>query len=337
MFIVLLVLIVSFCVLLVMIGALRPTHSKFSIFELERRAQLGDGQAKKILLNEKLFDEIISLQRILCALLLVVIVLLSILTFGWLLGILVSLLVALEYNAVSRIKFIRKSAQKIYNRHEDQLIVFIQNHSFISRFLRVTNQIGHNNRIDSLEELQHIVDESEDVLTTDEKKLIVNGLSFSKKLVRTVMTSHSGIKSIKKSEFLGPLTLDDLYKTGHSRLPVINNDINHIVGILHLQSLLALDVKRSTTAEKAMDPRVFYVHQDQTLQQALATFLRTHCHLLIVVNESRETVGLLSLKDILEELLGRKIVDEFDSHDDLRSVALRSQSNNNHSEKYEEV
>jgi CBS domain containing-hemolysin-like protein len=128
---------------------------------------------------------------------------------------------------------------------------------------------------------------------------------------------------------LGPLTLDDLHKTGNSKLPVIASDIDHIVGILHLEGLLALDIKRSTTAEKAMEPKVYYIHKDQTLQHALTEFLSTRHYLLIVIDESRQTVGLITLEDVIEALLGRKIVDEFDAHDNLREVASRKPRINN--------
>ena len=77
------------------------------------------------------------------------------------------------------------------------------------------------------------------------------------------------------------------------------------------------------TAEKAMDSGINYIRQDQTLNQALAAFLKTHKHLFIVVNESRETVGLLTLNDVIQELIGHPIIDEFDTHDNLHAVAKR--------------
>ncbi|HUC96386.1 MAG TPA: CBS domain-containing protein, partial [Candidatus Saccharimonadales bacterium] len=194
-----------------------------------------------------------------------------------------------------------------------------------------------NQPIASRQELQYLVDASVGVLSSDEKNLIVHSLSFGDQLVSSVMTPRSMIDSIKSSEFLGPLTLDDLHKTGHGKLPVIKNDVDHVIGILNLQSLLALDIKRSTTAEKAMDPKVFYIRQEQSLQHALAAFLRTKHNLFIVVNEFRETVGLLSLEDVIEALLGRKIVDEFDNHDNLREVALRNPHGNNYPKKREDV
>jgi CBS domain containing-hemolysin-like protein len=131
--------------------------------------------------------------------------------------------------------------------------------------------------------------------------------------------------------------LDDLHKTGHSRFPVTDGDIDHVIGMLHIQDIFTLDAKRSVTAEKAMEPRVFYIREDQTLDHALVAFLRTHHHLFIVVNEFRETVGILSLEDVIEALLGRKIIDEFDTHEDLRLVAMRNPRGNNHPLKSEDV
>jgi CBS domain containing-hemolysin-like protein len=98
---------------------------------------------------------------------------------------------------------------------------------------------------------------------------------------------------------------------------------------LHLRDLLSLDVKRSTTAEKAMEKKVYYIHEKDTLEHALAAFLKTRHHLFIVINDQRETVGLVTLEDVLETLIGRRIVDEDDIHADLRAVAEREGRLNN--------
>jgi CBS domain containing-hemolysin-like protein len=192
-------------------------------------------------------------------------------------------------------------------------------------------------QLDSREELLHLVNQSGNLLSSDEKKLIQHGLEFDSKTVEEVMTPRGVIDSISKKELLGPLVLDDLHKTGHSRFPVIDEDIDHVVGMLHIHDLFTLDTKRSTTAEKAMEARVFYIRQDQSLHHALAAFIRTHHHLFIVVNEYRETVGIVSLEDVTEALLGRKIIDEFDTHDDLRQVAMRNPRSNNDSAARQDV
>jgi CBS domain containing-hemolysin-like protein len=319
MFILLLsVTIVAFILLLVM-ASIKPSHSELSLFELRRRAELGDRDASRVLEREYLLNDVVSLQHAITAVLIVVFTSLSILSFGWIVGLLVAFIVALEHRAIARFGFIRTVSKQIYRRIEPAVIRFVNKKPYVVRLLKSVSS-GDDvriNRLGSSAELSHLVDESDDVLTSDEKKLIVNGLSFGNKLVESVMTPRNMIRSIKKSEFLGPLALNDLHKVGHSRLPVIKDDIDHIVGILYLDRLLALDTKKSTTAEKAMDSKVIYIRDNQTLNHALTAFLRTHHHILVVVNQSRETVGLLTLKDVIEELIGHKIVDKFDPHDDL--------------------
>jgi CBS domain containing-hemolysin-like protein len=329
--ILLLILTITAFVLLLIVAAVRPRHSKLNMFELERRFGLGDKNAEKNLIREKLLGDVVSLQRVLIAILQVIVVLLSELTFGLYLGIFIAFMVALEYGAIARLGFIRKSSQFLYKHSEKSILTFIQKMPFLVKFLRSApmSSGSHVLHIDSRQELQHLVAESDGILTPEEKKLIVNSLSFNDQLVSTVMTPKDSIISVKKTEFLGPLTLDDLHKTGNSKLPVIASDIDHIVGILHLEGLLALDIKRSTTAEKAMEPKVYYIHKDQTLQHALTEFLSTRHYLLIVIDESRQTVGLITLEDVIEALLGRKIVDEFDAHDNLREVASRKPRINN--------
>lgn len=332
MFIVLLFLTIISFVLLLVVAAIRPHHSNLNMFELERRSGIGDKYAEKALVREKLLGDVVSLQRVLIALLQVVVFVFAELTYGFYFGIFMALVVALLYGSIARLWVIKNIAKKLYKYIEEPVLTFIQRVPLLVRFLRSApmSSGSHVLHIDSPQELQHLVAESDGVLTSDEKKLIVNSLSFNDQLVQTIMTTRDLIKSVDKSEFLGPLTLDDLHKTGHNKLPVIDSDIDHIVGILHLEGLLTLDIKRSTTAEKAMESKVYYIHQNQTLQHALTEFLSTRHYLLIVINESRETVGLITLTDVVEALLGRKIVDEFDNHDNLRRVAQRNPHSQNH-------
>ncbi len=315
-------------ILLMIVAAIRPHHSKLNLFELERRSELGDKNAEEALGREKLLGDVVSLQRVLIAILQVFVVILSELTFGIYIGIGVAFLVALVYGSIARLGFIRKISQIFYKYIEKSVLSFIQKAPYLVKFLRSApmSSGSHVLHIDSRQELQHLVAESDGILTSEEKKLIVNSLSFNDQLVRTVMTPRDSINSIKKSEFLGPLALDELHKFGHSKLPVISDNIDHIIGILHLEGLLALDIKRSTTAEKAMESKVYYIHQNQTLQHALSEFLSIRHYLLVVINESRETVGILTLTDVIEALIGRKIVDEFDSHDNIRKVAARKKA-----------
>lgn len=331
------VIVVIFALLLI-VGSFEPKHSELSRFELERRQKSGEPAAVATAQREKLLVDIISLKHMLVALFLVVLTVLSITWFGILIGVLLSLLIAVSYGAIARLRPIHRQSQRIYRHSEQLLLELIKKYPKLFRVLRhPLTALNKESRIESREELLHLVTQSQRILTADEKSLMIHGLQFSSQKVSEIMRPRGKIDTVGAKELLGPLVLDDLHRTGHTRFPVIDKDIDHVIGVLHVRDLLSLDMKRSVTAEKAMEPRVFYIHQDQTLHHALMAFLRTHHHLFIVVNEEQETVGILSLEDTIEALIGRKIIDEFDAHSDIRRVARRNSRNANRPTNREDV
>jgi len=338
MFTVMTIVFALLAVLLLLVAGVIPRRDNMSKFELERRQKSGDHEATLVLRRENLLAGVISLQRVICAILLVLIVLSSVVAFGWLWGVVISVFVALEYNAVARVSFITHHSQKLYARIEESILKIVEKYPKLFSLIQTALAPEPEAHIDSKEELLHLVVRAGAVLSNEERKHIVNGLAFSDHSVKEIMTPRGMIDSISKKEILGPLVLDDLHKTGHSRFPVTDGDIDHVVGMLYIQDLLVVDSgKRSGSVEKTMEPRVFYIHEDQSLTHALAAFIRTHHHLFIVINEFRETVGVVSLEDTMEALLGHKIIDEFDAHEDLRVVAARNPRKNNHPHKREDV
>lgn len=330
---------IVFALLLIVLGV-HPQISSHSKFELQRQARKGSDEAKLLLKRHLLLRDIFSLQRVVSAILLVILSVLGVELFHWVLGFVISIVIALESGALARVSLWQKHSQKLYEKYESQILSFIEKHPLLFKAIRsVAPTPNDAYDIESKEELLEMVEQSGDALTVDEKKLIVNGLSFNDISVSAIMTPKSMIEFVKHDELLGPLVLDDLYKKGHSRFPVINGDIDHIVGVLYIQDLLTIRGKsKSQKVSTAMDKKVFYIHQDQSLQQALAAFLRTRHHLFVVINEYRETVGLLSLEDVIEALLGRKINDEFDVYDDLRKVAeVNPQKNNKLTKRRQDV
>ncbi len=315
--------------LLLLVASMRPLRSDMSLAELRRRGEKGDEQARAMIKREEVGDDIQTVLKIATALLLVVFVLLSVAWFGWLVGNVLAVVAVLEYGALARTKPIRQGGEWVYGRIEPYLMQFVQIGSGVLKFVRFQSDVQVRRRVHSKEELVELVQDSKNILRDDELKRLVNGLEFGDKHVSQVMTPRSVIDTVAHNELLGPLTLDILYKTGHSRLPVIDGDIDHIVGILYVQDLLVATSKKTPTAADVMESKVFYIREDQSLQHALSAFLKTHHHLFVVVNEYRETVGVVSLEDVIEALLGQKIIDEFDAHDDLRKVAERNPRGNN--------
>ena len=324
---------------LLMVMAVQPRRIRTSHFELRRRSESGDDEAERLLQRELVLHDILSLQQVMTSLLIVALHSVGVAIFGLGIGVVIAFVISLEIGAIARLSVIARYAEQIYQKIEPKLLEWIDRFPYVFTAIRSVSPITHDIRqLESRDELKHMVDQAGELLDDDERHVIGNTLDFKTKTVAHIMTPRAVIDSVPKKELLGPLVLDDLHKTGHSRFPVIDEDIDHIVGMLYIQDLLTLDGgKQTTTAEKAMEARVYYIHQDQTLQQALAAFLRTHHHLFVVINQYRETVGVLTLEDVIEALLGRKIVDEFDSHQDLRMVAMRNPKHNNAPARHVEV
>ena len=327
-FLAILAIIVFVC--LVVVASIHPIRPQYSVTELKRRAKRSDAYLLELDRYE-LHAALVTLLRTIRAVLLVLLVVLLIGAFGWLFGIVAALILAVVYPAIARFKSVAKGGQALYAKSEPTLLDLAAKFERIFQSLREPGVAIHEapTRLHSHEDLAELIERSKDAVGENERALLVAALAFPDKTVESVMTPRSVIDFIKKGEFLGPLVLDELHALGHSRLPVIAEDIDHVVGVLHLRDLLSLDEKRSETAEKVMEKKVYYIREDDTLEHALSAFIRTRHHLFIVINKNRETVGLLTLEDVMETLIGRKIVDEDDIHADLRAVAEREGKSNN--------
>jgi len=315
---------------LLIVAGVHPAPHLMSQFELHRRAKTNK-QAKAQHRREMLLPDVYAAIAAKTALLLVAFILLSVVTFGWVVGVIIAVLGALLYPVIANWKPLSNFSDKIFTRYETPYLNAVEKLRPVFAFVKATSvpEAEPYHRFDSREELQKLIDEAGDILSFDERALLIHGLSFKDQKIESVMTPKNVVKTIKKSEFLGPLVLSEIHNLGHSRLPVIGADIDHVVGVLHINDLLSLDIKQSVTAEKAMEAKVFYIHHDDTLDHALAAFIETRHHLFIVINSFRETVGILTLEDVMEALIGRKIVDEDDNHEDLRLIAAKNAIDNN--------
>lgn len=297
-----------------------------TMFELERRAKTKNELATKALQQERLLPDILTFRHVLEVLLLVFVVTCLVASLGWFLGILLSVIALLEAGMLARQKTVAELSQKVYTRYETSVLNIVSSLKPGLKFVRdVSDTRPADFSLHSKEELLHLVNDATLVLTESERYLLEHALKFENRLVSEIMTPRSVIETVESKEVLGPIVLDRLHKSGHSRFPVVKKDIDNVVGLLYVHDLFSLaKSSEKSTASKLMDPKVFYINENQPLPSALAGFLRVKHHLFIVVNEFEETTGVITIEDVLEALIGRKIVDEFDQYDDLRAVAKRA-------------
>jgi len=195
-------------------------------------------------------------------------------------------------------------------------------HALSQLLMRLQPQAWHTGlyeKDDLLELLSTQAQQPDNRISEQELRIAFGALQFSDILIREVMIPRSVVVTVKSSDTIGPILLDELHKSGHSRFPVVNAENETIVGVLYMHDLV--DVAHGGRVSHHMSKKVFYVHEDFTLGHALQAFLKTKHHLFIVVNEFEEYTGIITIEDILEKILGVEIVDEFDRYDDLREVA----------------
>ncbi|MEI6237032.1 MAG: CBS domain-containing protein [Candidatus Saccharibacteria bacterium] len=210
---------------------------------------------------------------------------------------------------------------------------------FIERLLRILypvlkwseKAIGHwiqpepllliQSKDELLEILHHNAEEFDNV-SHDELVIAEHALVFGDKLIGDYMTPLGVVKFISVEEMLTPVVLGELHDSGHSRFPIYQGNNQNIIGTLFLRD--ALKIKGNKTARDIMRVDVFYINELQTLDHALQAFIKTKHHLFVVVNEFEDVVGVLSISDVVKQILGHQISDEFDKFDDLREVAKQT-------------
>lgn len=197
---------------------------------------------------------------------------------------------------------------------------------FVVRFFREHRPIfihtGLYDKEDLLELISNQNVQADNRIEQHELELAFNALTFGDKQVGRYLTPRRMVKSIPVDESIGPVLMSELHDSGFSRFPVYEGRKDNIVGTLFLRDL----VKTKSTAKvsNVMRREVSYIHEDQSLHDALQAILKTHNHLMVVVNSFEEYVGVISMEDVLEQIVGKSIQDEFDQYEDLRAVAARA-------------
>lgn len=161
------------------------------------------------------------------------------------------------------------------------------------------------------EELRMLVTASakQGKLDESERVIVGNALDFADTLVRQVMVPRTEIVAVPEElDLAGLIAMARQHRL--SRFPVYRDDLDHIVGVVHVKDLVGVDRGSRAKAHDVMR-RVPAIPETLGLDQALAEFRRQHAQLAIVIDEYGGTAGLVTLEDVLEELVG-EVGDEFE-------------------------
>lgn len=162
---------------------------------------------------------------------------------------------------------------------------------------------------------------SEGVVEKEDRDRILGALDLGDRVVEEIMLHRSGIEMINADD-APEVIFEQCLTSSHTRLPLFQGEVENIVGVVHAKDLLramykiiggpdgdASALKKFNILDVATDP--YFVPETTTLDDQMRQFLRLHTHFALVVDEYGSLQGLITLEDILEEIVG-EITDEFD-------------------------
>lgn len=166
----------------------------------------------------------------------------------------------------------------------------------------------------SVDHLSHALDITEDESTTDEEKKILEGIvKFGSTDVKQIMKPRTDVVSYSEETPYDEL-MDGIRDANFSRIPIFRGSFDEVVGVLYLKDLLShLDASPTFKWQKLIRAP-FFVPENKKIDDLLKEFQEKKIHLAIVVDEYGGTSGIVTLEDIIEEIVG-DITDEFDDDD----------------------
>jgi CBS domain containing-hemolysin-like protein len=166
--------------------------------------------------------------------------------------------------------------------------------------------------VHSVEELAMLIEDTEEagILDADQAELVQNIFALSDKQVRDCMVPRDKMAAVELNTPL-PKVLDLVRSGGHTRLPVHEGDLNNIVGIVNTKDLFfLLHQERVFVLEDATYPALF-LRPEEEIGNALRLFRKAKRHMAVVRNDAGVVLGLITLEDVLEQIIGA-IEDEQD-------------------------
>ncbi len=156
------------------------------------------------------------------------------------------------------------------------------------------------------------VSEMEGSIKSDEREIIENVIEFGTTSVREIMTSRVNIVAVSTENSLNEV-LALIREKGLSRMPLYENDLDNILGIIYSKDVLPYinsDIERTTINWRTIARKALFIPATKKLDDLLRDFQQEKTHIAIVVDEYGGTEGLITLDDILEEIVG-DISDEY--------------------------
>lgn len=153
-------------------------------------------------------------------------------------------------------------------------------------------------------------------LEKDERRMIYSIFQFSETLIREIMVPRIDVLALDVNSSIDE-SIQAAVSSGHSRFPVYENTVDNIIGVLHVKDLLRLrnDKNALISMREVMRP-AYFVPESKKVDELLAEMQSSRVHMAVVVDEYGGVAGLVTLEDIVEEIVG-EIRDEYDQAEEM--------------------
>ncbi len=171
-------------------------------------------------------------------------------------------------------------------------------------------------------------DHVENGIDLDEKRMMIGAMKFSDKDAIDVVTPTTILFAMEASTVLTNEVIEKVKDEHYSRIPVYNEDKENIIGILYAKDLLGLDTSLSQKAsELCRKENLLRIDETHKLNSLLNHMIQAKVHMSFVFNEFGSLTGVVTLEDIIEEILKVEIMDENDTVADLQNFAKNTNRN----------
>lgn len=166
----------------------------------------------------------------------------------------------------------------------------------------------------SVEELSHAIDLTNDINSNEQEHQILKGIvKFGETSVKEIMTARVKVVSIEKDTPFDEV-IKVILESGHSRIPVYEETFDKVLGVLYIKDIIPYINNEKDFNWNTLIRTPFFVPENKKLDDLLKEFQERKIHLAIIVDEYGGTSGIITLEDIIEEIVG-EISDEFDTDD----------------------
>ena len=162
----------------------------------------------------------------------------------------------------------------------------------------------------------------------DEERILLGALSFSEVSVKKVMTPKSVLYTLEKSTILNQERLLEIRDKGFTRIPIYNTTENNLIGTLYSKDLIGIAEKNKTVEDFLSKSKPIVIKDTMLLDGLMNHFLTKKVHIAFVYDMYSTFIGIVTLEDIIEEIIKVEIVDEVDAVEDMQHLAIEQSLKN---------